>query len=72
MDIDLHYIEEGHGNALILLHGNGEKGADFKAQIAYFSKNTALSHPIQGVTACRLEGMHHSRSGSLPSICTNL
>ena len=38
MDIQLHYIEQGQGNPLILLHGNGEECGYFKHQITYFSK----------------------------------
>ena len=33
----LHYIEQGKGEALILLHGNGESLDYFAHQIAYFS-----------------------------------
>lgn len=36
MDIELHYREEGSGEPLILLHGNGEDGSYFESQIAYF------------------------------------
>ncbi|MBR5082526.1 MAG: alpha/beta hydrolase [Bacteroidales bacterium] len=38
-DIQLHYIEEGKGQPLILLHGNGEDTSYFEHQIPYFSKN---------------------------------
>jgi len=38
MDINLHYMETGAGEALILLHGNGEEGGYFAHQLAYFSK----------------------------------
>lgn len=38
-DIQLHYIEEGQGQPLILLHGNGEDTSYFEHQIPYFSKN---------------------------------
>lgn len=38
MDIQLHYIEQGSGQPLILLHGNGESCDYFVHQIAYFSK----------------------------------
>lgn len=37
MDTDLHYQEKGHGEPLILLHGNGEDGSYFQHQIDYFS-----------------------------------
>ena len=37
-DIKLHFIEQGQGQPLILLHGNGESCDYFEHQIAYFSK----------------------------------
>lgn len=39
MDIELHYIEAGCGEPLILLHGNGEDHTYFEHQISYFSKS---------------------------------
>ena len=39
MNIKLHYIEQGEGQPLILLHGNGEDSSYFIHQIACFSKN---------------------------------
>lgn len=36
MDIKLYYQEEGNGEPLILLHGNGEDSFYFKDQIDYF------------------------------------
>lgn len=36
MDIKLHYMEQGSGTPLILLHGNGEDGSYFVHQIEYF------------------------------------
>ena len=39
MDIQLHYIEQGQGQPLILLHGNGENCDYFEHQIPYFSSN---------------------------------
>jgi pimeloyl-ACP methyl ester carboxylesterase len=39
MDIKLNYIEQGQGQPLILLHGNGEDTTYFEHQIPYFSKN---------------------------------
>jgi len=39
MDINLYYIEEGQGEPLILLHGNGEDSSYFVHQIAYFKKD---------------------------------
>ena len=38
-DIQLHYIEQGQGQPLILLHGNGEDSSYFVYQISYFSRN---------------------------------
>lgn len=38
MDIQLHYIEQGSGQPLVLLHGNGESCDYFEHQIACFSK----------------------------------
>lgn len=35
----LHYIEEGSGKPMVLLHGNGEDGSYFKKQIRHFAKN---------------------------------
>jgi pimeloyl-ACP methyl ester carboxylesterase len=37
MDIQLHYIEQGQGQPLILLHGNGESCDYFEHQILHFS-----------------------------------
>lgn len=37
MDINLYYQEKGEGEPLLLLHGNGENGAYFGNQVAYFS-----------------------------------
>lgn len=38
MDIEHFYIEKGHGNPIILLHGNGEDSAYFRGQIDVFAK----------------------------------
>ena len=38
MDITLHYIEQGSGTPLILLHGNGEDSSYFVHQIEYFKE----------------------------------
>lgn len=38
-DIQLHYIEKGQGQPLILLHGNGEDNSYFVHQIDHFSKD---------------------------------
>lgn len=37
MDIQLHYIEKGSGDPLILLHGNGENSGYFEHQTNFFS-----------------------------------
>lgn len=38
-DIQLHYVEQGQGKPLILLHGNGEDSSYFEHQIPYFSSD---------------------------------
>ena len=38
-DIQLHYIEQGQGQPLILLHGNVEDSGYFEHQIPFFSKD---------------------------------
>ncbi len=38
MDIEHFYIERGHGDPLVLLHGNGESSEYFRRQIEEFSK----------------------------------
>ena len=38
-DIQLHYIEQGQGQTLFLLHGNGESCDYFEHQIPFFSKD---------------------------------
>ena len=45
MDISLHYIERGAGEPLILLHGNGESGDCFSAQLDRFSKDRRVIAP---------------------------
>ena len=37
-EIQLHYIEQGQGKPLIMLHGNGESCDYFEHQIPCFSK----------------------------------
>lgn len=39
MDIKLHYIEQGSGRPLILLHGNGEDSTYFASQIDFFASS---------------------------------
>lgn len=38
MDIQLNFIEQGQGQPMVLLHGNGEDSSYFVHQIAHFSK----------------------------------
>ena len=38
MDIEHHYIEQGKGFPLILLHGNGEDGSYFVHQMKPFAQ----------------------------------
>ena len=38
MDITLHYTEQGEGEAMVLLHGNGEDGSHFARQIPVLAK----------------------------------
>lgn len=42
MDIQLHYIEQGQGQPMVLLHGNGEDSSYFVHQIAHFSKSNRV------------------------------
>lgn len=58
-DIQLHYIELGQGQPLILLHGNGESCDYFEHQIAYFSKQ-------YHVIALDTRGHGHSPRGEKP------
>ena len=37
MDVELHYREQGSGETLILLHGNGEDGSYFEHQMSAFA-----------------------------------
>ena len=39
MDIQLNFIEQGQGQPMVLLHGNGEDSGYFVHQIAHFSKS---------------------------------
>ncbi len=38
-EIQLHYVEQGQGQPLILLHGNGENSDYFEHQIPFFSQD---------------------------------
>ena len=58
-DIQLHYIELGQGQPLIMLHGNGESCDYFEHQIAYFSKQ-------YHVIALDTRGHGHSPRGEKP------
>lgn len=55
----LHYIEQGQGEPLVLLHGNGESLDYFAHQIAYFS------HSYR-VIALDTRGHGHSPRGDAP------
>lgn len=59
MDISLHYTESGNGFPLILLHGNGESGEYFSAQIPAFSS-------IRHVYAPDTRGHGKSPKGTAP------
>lgn len=41
-DIQLHYIEQGQGQPLILLHGNGEDSSYFVHQISHYSNKYCI------------------------------
>ena len=45
MDIELYCREQGRGEVLLLLHGNGESGAYFAHQIAYFQSRYRVIAP---------------------------
>ena len=45
MDIELHYIEEGEGFPLVLLHGNAEDHSYFEHQIGPFSRHYRVIAP---------------------------
>ncbi|MBQ9003301.1 MAG: alpha/beta fold hydrolase [Eggerthellaceae bacterium] len=38
-DIELHYVERGNGEPLILLHGNGEDNSCFQHQVPYLAQS---------------------------------
>lgn len=59
MSIQLHYIEKGQGEPLILLHGNGEDNTYFVHQIEYFSRT-------RRVIAVDTRGHGKSPRGSAP------
>ena len=59
MDIELYYQEKGSGDALILLHGNGEDSSYFKHQIEHFS-------PRYHVYALDTRGHGRSSRGDAP------
>jgi len=39
MDVRLHCVERGSGEPLVLLHGNGEDGSYFAAQVERFQRD---------------------------------
>lgn len=45
MDIQLHYVEEGEGFPLVLLHGNGEDHSYFTHQLEPFSRHYRVIAP---------------------------
>lgn len=45
MDIELHYREQGTGETLILLHGNGEDGSYFEHQMDAFASRYRVIAP---------------------------
>lgn len=45
MDIRLNYEEKGSGEALILLHGNGEDSSYFEHQVPFFSRQFRVIAP---------------------------
>ncbi len=59
MDIQLSYTEAGTGEALVLLHGNGEDSGYFVHQLAYFSRH-------RRVLAVDTRGHGKSPRGSAP------
>lgn len=59
MDIQLHYSEQGSGQPLILLHGNGEDSSYFVHQIDHFSK-------AYHVIAIDTRGHGQSSRGEMP------
>lgn len=59
MDVELHYREEGTGEPLILLHGNGKDGSYFEHQMAAFA-------PRYRVIALDTRGHGRSPRGKAP------
>lgn len=58
-DIRLHFVKEGGGPPLLLLHGNGEDGSYFARQMAAFA-------PIRTVYALDTRGHGRSPRGDAP------
>ena len=59
MDIQLAFQEQGHGEALLLLHGNGESNQIFQAHMARLAT-------IRRVIAVDTRGHGNSPRGSAP------
>lgn len=59
MPIELHCIEKGHGDPLILLHGNGEDSTYFEHQMSHFSTS-------RRVIAIDTRGHGYSPRGTAP------
>ncbi len=59
MDVELHYREQGTGEPLILLHGNGKDGSYFEHQMAAFA-------PRYRVIALDTRGHGRSPRGKAP------
>ena len=64
MDVDLHYREQGTGEPLILLHGNGEDGSYFERQMdAFASRFRVIALDTRG------RSNHPTRFSALASSC---
>lgn len=53
MDISLYYQEQGEGEPLFLLHGNGEDGTYFSNQLSFFSDAEPYGNHCQEHTECK-------------------
>ena len=69
MDVDLHYREQGTGEPLILLHGNGEDGSYFEHQMnAFASRFRVIALDTRGHGRSP-RGEAPSPSASSPTTC---
>lgn len=62
MDVSLHYVEQGAGFPLLLLHGNGENSEYFIHQISFFSQQyrvIALDTRGHGLFSKRGAALYH-------------